>query len=56
MEHANGSVKYLNKYDLKLLEFEVTFYEDDGIIEPGERAYVSTVTLHNIGLMPTPIK
>eukprot|EP00347_Sterkiella_histriomuscorum_P009341 403341583 len=56
VEHLNGPVKYLNKYDLKLLDFGIIFYEEDGIIEPGEKAYISTLTLHNIGLMPTPIQ
>jgi len=55
VEHLNGPVKYLNKYDLKLVEFGMTFYEEDGIIEPGEKAFISSLTLHNIGLMPTPI-
>lgn len=56
VEHPGGPVKYLNKYDLKVLEFGFIFYEEDTIIEPGEKAYISSVTLHNIGLMPTPIQ
>ena len=52
----NGPAKYLDKYDLKLVDFGIIFYEEDGIIEPGEKAYISTLTLQNIGLMPTPIQ
>lgn len=55
VEHANGPVKYEDKFELKLLDFAMIFYEEDAIIEPGEKAYVSTLTLHNRGLMPTPI-
>jgi len=29
--------------------------EEDEVIEPGERAFVTTVTLTNAGMMPSPI-
>ena len=55
MEHGSGPVKYEEKFDLKIIEFGIIFYEEDGIVEPGEKAYISSLTLHNLGLMPTPI-
>ncbi|CDW71365.1 UNKNOWN [Stylonychia lemnae] len=55
VEHGAGPVKYEDKYDLKIVDFGMIFYEEDGIIEPGEKAYISTLTIHNLGLMPTPI-
>lgn len=30
------------------------FPEEDEVIEPGEKGIVTTVTIHNAGLMPTP--
>ena len=55
MEHAGGPIKYNDKFDLKVTEFTHTFYEEDAVIEPGEKAYVSSLTLHNKGPMPSPI-
>ena len=55
MEHAQGPVRYSDKYDLQVKEFTIVFYEDDQVIEPGEKAYVSTMNLHNTGPMPSPI-
>ena len=40
-----GPATYNDKYDLKLQEFGLIFDEEDGIVEPGEKGYVSAVTL-----------
>jgi hypothetical protein len=56
VEHPiGGPVKYLQKYDIQMQDFTFMFPEEDEVIEPGEKAYVTTVTLTNVGLMPAPI-
>lgn len=55
IEHPAGPVKYLDKYDIKMVDFTTVFPEEDDVIEPGEKGYVTTVTLHNTGMMPSPI-
>ncbi len=48
-------MKYLDKYDVKMTDFSISFPEEDAIIEPGEKGFVTTVTLFNAGNMPSPI-
>jgi hypothetical protein len=48
-------VKYQDKYDVKLLDFTLNFPEEDEVVEPGEKGFVTTVTLFNAGKMPSPI-
>ena len=55
VEHAAGPVKYPQKYDIQMLDFTFMFPDEDEVIEPGEKAFVTSVTLINIGLMPSPI-
>lgn len=55
VEHKTGPLKYFDKYDIKLEDFEYRFPEDDGVVEPGERGLITSITLHNQGLMPTPV-
>jgi hypothetical protein len=54
VEHPTGVVKYLDKYDIKIQDFTFIFPEEDEVIEPGEKGIVTTVTIYNAGLMPTP--
>jgi hypothetical protein len=46
---------YQEKYDIQMTDFTIMFPEEDDVIEPGEQAFVTSVTLHNNGLMPSPI-
>lgn len=55
VEHVNGPVKYFDKYNLKILDFTYMFIEDDGVIEPGEKGLITSLTIQNTGLMPSPI-
>lgn len=55
VEHPAGPVKYLQKFDIQMVEFTFMYPEEDEVIEPGERAIVTSVTLANTGLMPSPI-
>ena len=55
VEHPTGPVKYLEKFDIQMLDFTFMYPEEDEVIEPGERGFVTTVTLFNAGLMPSPI-
>ena len=55
IEHPPGPVKYQDKYDVKLLDFTLNFPEEDEVVEPGEKGFVTTVTLFNAGKMPSPI-
>ena len=55
VEYSQGPVRYSDKFDLQVKEFTMIFYEYDLVLEPGEKAYVSTMTLHNNGPMPSPI-
>ncbi len=48
-------MKYAEKYDLKMQDFTFIFPEEDDVIEPGEKGFITTVTLFNAGLMPSPI-
>jgi hypothetical protein len=45
----------LEKFDTQMLDFTINFPEEDGVIEPGEKGYVTSVTLFNAGGMPSPI-
>jgi hypothetical protein len=36
-------------------DFTVMFPEEDEVIEPGEKGYVTSLTITNSGLMPSPI-
>jgi hypothetical protein len=38
-----------------MVEFTFMYPDEDEVIEPGEKAYVTTVTITNAGLMPSPI-
>lgn len=55
IEHPSGPVKYLDKFDIKMVDFTVMFPEEDEVIEPGEKGYVTSLTITNSGLMPSPI-
>ncbi len=55
MEHPRCATKYLEKYDVKILDFTHNFPEEDGIVEPGETGFISTLTLYNDGEMPSPV-
>ena len=55
VEHLTGPVKYLEKFDIQMLDFTFMYPEEDEVIEPGEQGFVTTVTLFNAGLMPSPI-
>jgi hypothetical protein len=55
VEHPSGPVKYPEKYDVKMLEFSIMFPEEDEVVEPGEKGFVTSLTLTNSGLMPAPI-
>ncbi|CDW90129.1 UNKNOWN [Stylonychia lemnae] len=55
LENQNQmTLSFKNKYDLKITGFRYQMYEDDGIIEPGERAFIDYITVSNRGEMPTP--
>lgn len=56
VEHPGGAVKYLEKYDIQMKEFTIMFPEEDDVIEPGEQAFVTSLTLTNSGLMPSPLQ
>ena len=55
IEHPAGPIKYQERYDVKLLDFTINFPEEDEVVEPGEKGFVTTVTLFNAGKMPSPI-
>ena len=55
MEHPGGPLRYLNSFDVKILDFTYEFIEDDDVIEPGEIGFISSLTIENAGLMPSPI-
>jgi hypothetical protein len=38
-----------------MLDFTINFPEEDEVVEPGEKGFVTTVTLFNAGKMPSPI-
>ena len=38
-----------------MTDFTISFPEEDAVIEPGEKGFVTTVTLFNAGKMPSPI-
>ena len=40
---------------MKLFDFTINFPEEDEVVEPGEKGFVTTVTLFNGGKMPSPI-
>jgi hypothetical protein len=52
---CNGPIKYLDKYDLKIIDFTIMFPEEDEVVEPGEEGYVTSLTIKNNGQMPSPI-
>ncbi len=55
IEHSSfGSLTYNSAFDLRIVDFTVSYPENDNVIEPGEKATISSVTLRNVGGMPTP--
>jgi hypothetical protein len=55
IEHPAGPIKYQSTYDIKLIDFKITFPEEDEVVEPGEKGFICTLTLFNAGKMPSPI-
>ena len=49
-----GDLIYESIYDLSLLDLEITPEKEDGIIEPGARVLISSITIMNVGGMPMP--
>jgi hypothetical protein len=55
VEEQNGpSRSYPSRYDLRLVSFTHRNENDDGVYEPGEKAYIGGITLENTGGMPLP--
>lgn len=50
-----GPIKYQEKFDIRMLDFTYMFPEEDGVVEPGEKGFITSITLFNAGMMPTPI-
>ncbi len=44
-----GQQKYLSKYNVELVDFDVEDGNGDGIFEPGEHAFVRRIRVHNSG-------
>ena len=38
-----------------MTDFTIMFPEEDDVIEPGEKGFVTSVTIFNAGSMPAPI-
>jgi len=38
-----------------MLDFKINFPEEDEVVEPGEKGFITTLTLFNAGMMPSPI-
>eukprot|EP00347_Sterkiella_histriomuscorum_P009216 403342079 len=55
VQTSNGPAKYENKYDLNLVEFYHEFFDEDEVIEPGEKGAINYVEVINKGTMPTPM-
>jgi hypothetical protein len=36
IEHPSGPIKYSDRYDIRIKDFDIEFPEDDEVIEPGE--------------------
>ncbi len=49
-----GSKSYNSIYELRVISYELTDYNRDGIIEPGDEVLL-TIVLTNCGGMPSPI-
>lgn len=48
-------MKYQEKFNIKMQEFTFMFPDEDDVIEPGEKGFVTSITLFNDGMMPSPI-
>jgi hypothetical protein len=51
---GKSTVNYTSRYDLSLQGAELSSEKGDGIFEPGSMVFVTSVTVKNIGEMPTP--
>ncbi len=53
--NENGASRsYPSRYDLRLVSFTHRNENDDGVYEPGEKAYIGGITVENTGGMPLP--
>ena len=38
-----------------MIDFTIGYPDEDGVVEPGEKGFITTITLLNNGPMPSPI-
>eukprot|EP00347_Sterkiella_histriomuscorum_P010157 403377385 len=55
VQTSQGSVEYANKYDIQIIDFQHKFFDEDTVIEPGEKGAIFQVNVINQSFMPTPL-